>query len=192
MSAEVKIEWDILRKEKPPVSIPLPLSRPDEEQQPAPNSKARVALITPPYDRISPGYEFVKDVTNQAPSLGLLHLAAEIRLHGYQPYIIESDIFSLSVDDVVEQVLREKPKYVGITLFTVGVWNAATISRRIKAASPETIIIVGGPHISSMAGETMQRFRDFDIAVVGEGEEVLALLLNNLDAGGDLESVPGI
>jgi hypothetical protein len=57
----------------------------NNELKPAPRSKARVVLITPPYDRISPGYEFVKDVTNQAPSLGLLHLAAEIRLHGYQP-----------------------------------------------------------------------------------------------------------
>jgi radical SAM superfamily enzyme YgiQ (UPF0313 family) len=93
---------------------------------------------------------------------------------------------------VVEQVLREEPKYVGITLFTVGVWNAAKISRKIKAASPETTIIVGGPHISSMAAETMKRFRDFDIAVVGEGEEVLVQLLKNLDTGGGLESVPGI
>jgi anaerobic magnesium-protoporphyrin IX monomethyl ester cyclase len=192
MSHEVEIEWDIFNKSLPPVDAQPAVSDLNDGLKPLPGSKSRIVLITPPYDRISPGYEFVKDVTNQAPSLGLLHLAAEIRMHGYRPSIIESDIFSLSVDDVAEQVLREKPKYVGITLFTVGVWNAAKISRKIKAVSPETTIIVGGPHISSMAGETMTRFRDFDIAVVGEGEEILVRLLNNLDSDGSLESVPGI
>jgi anaerobic magnesium-protoporphyrin IX monomethyl ester cyclase len=191
VSQEVEIAWNPLRS-VPEQGAIEPQSRPPDLEPALPNTKARVVLITPPYDRISPGYEFVNDVTNQAPSLGLLHLAAEIRLHGYQPSIIESDIFSLTVDDVVEQVLATQPKYVGITLFTVGVWNAANISRKIKAALPATRIIVGGPHISSMATETMQRFRDFDIAVIGEGEEIFVQLLATLDAGGDLETVPGI
>jgi len=189
---EVVIEWDILQTGEFPKSTQSSPRQPDNGLKPSPTKKARVVLVTPPYDRISPGYEFVKSVTNQAPSLGLLHLAAEIRQHGYQPSIIESDIFSLSLNDVVKQVLAEKPKYVGITLFTVGVWNAAKISRKIKTASPGTIIIVGGPHISSMAGATMARFTDFDIAVTGEGEEVFVQLLSTLDSGGDLQSVPGI
>jgi len=36
-----------------------------------------------PYERIAKGYDFVKHITNNSPSLGLLHLAAEVRLHGY-------------------------------------------------------------------------------------------------------------
>ena len=119
--------------------------------------ESKVILVTPPYDRIAPGYEFVKSVTNQSPSLGLLHLAAEIREHGYIPSIIESDVFNLSPDDVANQVIQESPAYVGITLFTVGVWSAVSIARKIKAASPNIKIIVGGPHISSMAEETIMR-----------------------------------
>lgn len=191
VAQDIEIAWNPLRSADSANAFDTQAIDPEAHRAP-PGSKARVVLITPPYDRISPGYEFVKDVTNQAPSLGLLHLAAEIRLHGYRPSIIESDIFSLSVDDVVEQVLAANPKYVGITLFTVGVWNAAKISHKIKAASPDTTIIVGGPHISSMAGETMQRFRDFDFAVTGEGEEILVQLLSVLDTDGDLGTVPGI
>lgn len=155
-------------------------------------SKAKIVLITPPYDRIAPGYEFVKSVTNQSPSLGLLHLAAEIREHGYVPSIIESDVFNLSADDVADQVIAERPAYVGITLFTVGVWSAVSIARKIKTAVPDIKIIVGGPHISSMAEETMARFVEFDIAVVGEGEEALVRLLNTLETGGDLKTVPSL
>jgi anaerobic magnesium-protoporphyrin IX monomethyl ester cyclase len=155
-----------------------------------PNNK--ILLITPPYERIAPGYEFVKQITNNAPSLGLLHLAAEVRQHGYRPSIIESDIFGLTVDEVVQQAIELNPAYVGITMFTVGVWTAAEIARKIKSSLPDTIIIVGGPHISSMALETMERFMEFDLAVVGEGEEILVLLLDALRSGDDIADVPGI
>lgn len=152
----------------------------------------KILLITPPYERIAPGYEFVKQVTNNAPSLGLLHLAAEVRQHGYEPGIIESDIFGMTVDEVVQQAIEQEPAYVGITMFTVGVWTAAQIARGIKAALPQTTVIVGGPHISSMSLETMERFLEFDLAVVGEGEEILVMLLKALETGQDLAEVPGI
>lgn len=152
----------------------------------------RIVLITPPYERIAKGYEFVKHITNQAPSLGLLHLAAEVRRHGYQPSIIESDIFDMTIEDVVDQVVAEQPAYVGITLFTVGVWCGAEIARKIKFRLPDTVILVGGPHISSMAEETMQRFPEFEYAVIGEGEEILVNLLRTLDQQGDVATVNGI
>ena len=79
-------------------------------------SRARIVLVTPPYDRIAPGYEFVKHVANQSPSLGLLHLAAEVREHDYEPSIIESDVFGLDAGQVAERVIAEAPPYVGITL----------------------------------------------------------------------------
>lgn len=151
-----------------------------------------IIFINPPYERIAPGYEFVKHITNNSPSLGLLHLAAEVRLHGYIPSIIESDIFNLSVEEAARQVIAAQPAYVGITLFTVGIWSAAAIARKIKLGSPHTIIIVGGPHISSMGPETIKRFTEFDVAVVGEGEKILMELLEAMSTGRNLASVPSI
>lgn len=168
--------------------------RPDQDlpfSYKMPASK-KIIFINPPYERIAPGYEFVKHITNSSPSLGLLHLAAEVRLHGYIPAIIESDIFNLSIEQVARRVIAEKPAYVGITLFTVGVWGAAAIARKIKAVLPQTVIIVGGPHISSMGPETIGRFIEFDFAVVGEGEKILIELLEALDTGGAIPGVPGI
>jgi radical SAM superfamily enzyme YgiQ (UPF0313 family) len=153
---------------------------------------SKIVFVNPPYERIAPGYEFVKHITNNSPSLGLLHLAAEVRLHGYEPAIIESDIFDLDAEQVAERVIAAAPAYVGITLFTVGVWAAAEIARRIKQALPATTIIVGGPHIASLGAETMARFPHFDLAVVGEGERVLIELLAALEGGKDLFTVPGI
>ncbi|MEN8179323.1 MAG: radical SAM protein [Pseudomonadota bacterium] len=155
-------------------------------------SNNKIVLVTPPYERIAKGYDYIKQITNASPSLGLLHLAAEVREHGYQPSIIESDIFNLTIEQVVEQVEKEAPAYVGITLFTVGVWCAAEMARKIKLRLPRTTIIVGGPHISSMGAETMQRFPEFDFAIVGEGEEALVILLDTLRNKGDLNQVASL
>jgi anaerobic magnesium-protoporphyrin IX monomethyl ester cyclase len=151
-----------------------------------------IIFVNPPYERIAPGYDFVRHITNRSPSLGLLHLAAQARLDGYQPAIIESDIENLSPSQVAERIIQAKPRYVGITLFTVGVWHAVEIARKVKSVFPETIILVGGPHISSMGIETMQRFQAFDIAVVNEGEQVMSELLPILDQGKKPFSVKGI
>lgn len=151
-----------------------------------------IVLVTPPYERIAKGFEYVKHITNAAPTLGLLHLAAEVREVGYDPTIIESDIFDLTIDQVVDRIAETKPAYVGITLFTVGVWCAAEMARKIKQRLPGIAIIVGGPHISSMGKETMERFPEFDYSVVGEGEEALVILLDTLRSGGELAKVPAL
>ena len=151
-----------------------------------------IVFVNPPYERVAPGYEFVKHITNNSPSLGLLHLAAEVREHGYEPSIIESDIFDYSPEMVANKIIKQAPAFVGITLFTVGVWNGVTIARLIKMALPETIIIVGGPHISSMGTETMKRFKEFDYAVDGEGEKTLMDLLTAIENNTPINEVPGI
>lgn len=152
----------------------------------------RIVFVNPPYERIAPGYDFVRHIANRSPSLGLLHLAAQVREDGYQTAIIESDIEGLSVDQVVERIVREKPDYLGLTLFTVAVWRAWQIAKKIKRLLPDVPIIVGGPHLSSMGRETMERFQEFDIAVIHEGELVLAEMLPRLDRGEDLFQVKGI
>src|SRR4051812_9529945 len=129
----------------------------------------RIVFVNPPYERISPGYAFIKHITNRSPSLGLLHLAAEVRQHGYEPSILEADILGLDADAVARRVIKQRPKFVGITLFTVGVAESAKIARQVKAALPGVRVIVGGPHISSMGPETLARFGQFDVAVNGEG-----------------------
>ena len=151
-----------------------------------------IVFINPPYERISPGNNHVKHVINRSPSLGLLSLAAQARRDGYNPSIIESDLHNLSPEAVANIVLDQKPKFVGITLFTVGVFNAAIIAEIVKNRAPDIIIIVGGPHISSMGYETMQKFGSFDVAVLNEGELILKQLLSSLENNTPLDKVEGI
>lgn len=139
----------------------------------------KIVLINPPYEKISKGFDCVDNITNKSPSLGLLYLAAKLKEDQFDVEIIESDINSLSVEEVVEQVIKTNPEFIGITLFTVGVTNGALIASEVKKHLPEVKIIVGGPHISSMGYETMKRFVSFDLAVLHEGELVISKILNN-------------
>lgn len=151
-----------------------------------------IALVDPPYDRVARGYEFVRHVTNRAPALGLLHLAAMAREHGYDPWILESDAEGLDEAAVIARIVARAPRYVGITLFTVGVWSAARIAEGVKQSLPGVTVIVGGPHVSSMGRETLERFPAFDLAVAGEGEWALVELLRALESGGALDGISGL
>lgn len=156
------------------------------------NTNAKIIFVNPPYERIASGYDFVRHITNRSPSLGLLYLAAAVREQGYQASIIESDIENLTADQVAHRIIIQKPQFIGITLFTVGVWQSAVIAGKVKQSLPNCRIIVGGPHISSMAVETLQRFPQFDMAVMHEGEQVLPELLRKLEQKQALNSVRGI
>ncbi|EDZ63344.1 protein containing radical SAM domain protein/B12 binding domain [Sulfurimonas gotlandica GD1] len=151
-----------------------------------------IIFINPPYEQIAPGNDHVKHVINRSPSLGLLLLAAQARKDGYSPQIIESDLENLSAQTVADMVLEINPKFVGITLFTVGVFNASIIATLIKEKNPDITIMVGGPHISSMGYETMKKFNSFDIAALYEGEMILNKLLSSIENGDPLEDVQGI
>ncbi len=152
----------------------------------------KIVFVNPPYERVAPGYDFVHHITNRSPSMGLLYLAAVARQGGYQPSIIEGDLEGLHTDDVISRVVELNPGFVGITLFTVGVTNAAMIASGIKKALPGVVILVGGPHISSMGKETMARYTDFDIAVIHEGEGVLLEILERVKNSRPLIDIPDL
>jgi len=151
-----------------------------------------IVFVNPPYEQVSEGTNYLKHITNRSPSIGLLLLAAKAREIGYSPKIIESDLEGYSPQKVAEIILEIKPKFVGITLFTVGVFNASVIARLVKEKNEEIVVLVGGPHISSMGYETMQRFTDFDVSIIHEGELILENLLNSIEKEKSLEGVNGI
>ncbi|MEA1917761.1 MAG: radical SAM protein [Campylobacterota bacterium] len=151
-----------------------------------------IVFVNPPYEQISKGKEYVKRITNRSPSLGLLLLAGQALQDGYKAQIIESDLQNLSPEDVADQIININPKFVGITLFTVGVINASIIAEILKKNAPHIDIIIGGPHVSSMGLETMEKFSQFDVAVMYEGEQILKTLLTTLENRGSLQDVQGI
>lgn len=151
-----------------------------------------IIFVNPPYEQVAKGTDFLKHIINRSPSIGLLLLAAKAREIGYKPKIIEADLEGYTPQEVAEIIIDINPKFVGITLFTVGVFNAGIISDILKAKAPHIVLLVGGPHMSSMGHETMNKFLNFDVAVIHEGELILENLLHNVENNISLSEVNGI
>jgi len=78
--------------------------------------------------------------------------------------------------------------------FSLYVWNAEyslALARELKARRPETLIVVGGPHVPDRPEEFLQRYPWVDVCVHGEGEATFLELLESFP-GGDLSAVKGI
>ncbi len=82
------------------------------------------------------------------------------------------------IDNIVTLVKTDNIPFVGIK-----VWGGAPytwsvrLSQKIREEHPETTVIVGGPHIK-VYGEYVLAQQEFDLAIMGPGEEMLEYLLN--------------
>jgi len=148
-----------------------------------------IVLVNPPYAFWSPEKNYLRPFIGNLPSLGLLSLGAILRKSGYRVKIVESASRGLSFSQTIDQILQERPAYVGLSCTTASVENAAKIARAIKETRPDTRVLAGGPHITALPEKTFRRFPDFDFGILGEGEAALVELLESLEGKKDLDQV---
>ena len=77
-----------------------------------------------------------------------------------------------------------KPDIVGITMNTFQTKSAKEVSRIIKEANENTLVVVGGPHPSALKLKTFEDFPYIDVVVVGEGEHTFLEIVEGKDLGG--------
>lgn len=101
-------------------------------------------------------------------SIALRYLKANLKELEDKAFIKEF-VINENTQDIVEKILNEKPKIVGIGVY---IWNAIDVERileTLKKVSPDTIVILGGPEVS------YEPFRidisSADFIIQGEGEE---------------------
>lgn len=152
---------------------------------------AEIVLITPPVT-LKERYGKLSRAANTLPSLGILYLAAVLRKEGYSVSVIEASSLGLSIKELIEEIIKKKPTYIGISATTLSIFNASALAGEIKKTDNKIKIIVGGPHITAAPEETLKLFRSFDIGVIGEGEETMRELINFLEQGRKISDVSGI
>ena len=84
--------------------------------------------------------------------------------------------------DVVERLLEDAPKIIGVGVY---VWNATAsreLVRLIKQVAPEVVVVIGGPEVShEVDGQAITAAADY--VVTGEGETAFAALCAAVLAG---------
>lgn len=124
------------------------------------------------------------------PSLGLLYLASTLKSAGYPVEILEANALNLSKDEYLRRLRESKADIVGFSATTVG-WPAVVQGARLaREALPESLIVVGGPHLSLYPEECLS-FDIFDIGVYGDGEETLLEIARCVEEGRAPENIRG-
>lgn len=97
------------------------------------------------------------------------------------------------LDECAEQLLREQPRLVGFTsVFQQHVASLA-LARRLRAASPDLVIVMGGANCEGVMGaETMRRFPFLNAVVSGEADLVFPEVARRAIGRASLEGLPGV
>ena len=114
-------------------------------------------------------------------SSGICWLAAVARKNNYRTAIIDALPLNLDNDRVAGLIREKGAKCVGISACTMDIYASADLAAKIKKIIPDTVIIIGGPHVTAAPEETMEKFPDFDIGVLGEGEGTIIDILDSME-----------
>jgi anaerobic magnesium-protoporphyrin IX monomethyl ester cyclase len=128
------------------------------------------------------------------PPIGLMSLAGTLRKKdNWAVKIVDSRLFGGDLRRVMAEVRQNNPDIVGISSITTEAPFMHKLAAEIKKEFPRTRMVVGGPHPSMYLNDTLSDC-SIDYAVIGEGEETFAELLDALKNGElkDIEKVRGI
>lgn len=151
----------------------------------------KIVFIQPPVS-LEDVYGGLAKVGAVSPPLNLLLLAAIVRKMGFNPYIIDCPALGLSYEGVVARLRTIKAKFIGLTAMTPHIMQAAKLAKIIKKEFPETTIILGGAHVSSLPEETMLRFPEIDIGAIGEADDSLPEMLHAVNNSIPLNRLKGL
>src|SRR3972149_9616505 len=112
------------------------------------------------------------------PPIGLGYLASALRKNGFSDIsILDCIKEKFSFKDFENFIRKEKPKIVGFQVFSFDFGRVKQSIEIVRKSNPDTIIIIGGAHVSTTREKVLKELDKADYGVWGEGEENLPLLL---------------
>ena len=127
------------------------------------------------------------------PPQGICQLAGVIRDYGEEVYLIDALAEDLSEEDAINRIISLNPDFVGFSATTMQILYACQCARLIKEHDQSINVWIGGAHISACPEETMERFKEFDLGVLNEGEVTVKELLRYYkDGAPSLDNINGI
>lgn len=114
-------------------------------------------------------------------SMGLRYLRANLGVWREHSVIREFIIQSRPLD-VVEKILADQPKVVGLGVYIWNIEETTKVVALLKTLRPEIVVVLGGPEVSYETAE--QRIVQWaDYVVTGWGETTLPKLLQQILVG---------
>jgi radical SAM superfamily enzyme YgiQ (UPF0313 family) len=115
------------------------------------------------------------------PPLGILSIAAVLEKEGIPVEVVPADVLGMGWKDIAKAIRRYEPDLIGVTSTTENRFQSFDLIRLAKRTRPAALTIMGGPHASMAAEDTLAHLHELDIAVRGEGERTMVELCRALD-----------
>ena len=138
---------------------------------------------------INPHYPIDETPT---PPLGLAFLGASLEKSGAAVRILDFVVYPYSREFLKKEIDAFQPDVIGATAVTMTVDHALEVIRDSRALAPNAFTVMGGPHVTFRAEESLAECPELDGIVLGEGESTLVELCDTLERHGDLSGVAGI
>ena len=140
-------------------------------------------LLINPYYPISEG---------PSPPLGLAFIGSALESAGVEVRLLDYVVFPYDKDELKSVLRRFQPRFAGLTAVTMNFHEAVRVARDIKDLAPGVMTVMGGPHVTFCAEETLQQNPELDIIVLGEGERTIVDLVRTVETEKLLDEVAGI
>jgi ribosomal peptide maturation radical SAM protein 1 len=97
------------------------------------------------------------------------------------------------VEWCVEEILRDRPRLVGLTTTFDQTCACLAVARRLKASADPPLIVMGGANCEGEMGvQIAHSFPYVDFVCTGEGDEVFPALLRHVFKGEGAGPIPGL
>ena len=152
----------------------------------------KTVLVNPPMDfAVALGKaQALADYTVMIP-VGLAYIAALLEREGLPVAVVDGYAEKLSIAQLTQRVLASGPEVVGISCVTPVAPIVHALAASLKGENPGLKIVLGGPHPSCLAVETLAD-PNVDVVVRGEGEYAMLELLRSGFKAPQLANIRGI
>jgi anaerobic magnesium-protoporphyrin IX monomethyl ester cyclase len=149
------------------------------------NHRVKTALVNPPP---------LKGVYRHQLylSIGLAYLAAILEENDHEVTVIDCPASEIDLQQLKNKLASIQPNLIGITSMTPTIQSALQSANIAKEASPDAIVILGGPHTTFMDKQVLEEEKNVDIIVRGEGEKTLLEITQNISNKKNLNQIEGI
>ena len=127
-----------------------------------------------------------------SPPLGLAYLAAALERAGVKVKILDFVVFPYSFISLEKVMKAFKPDFVGATAVTMTFYKAIDVLQDAKRIDPDVVTVMGGPHITFCAEETLILYPELDCVVLGEGEATIVELIREGKSVNQWHHIPGL
>jgi radical SAM superfamily enzyme YgiQ (UPF0313 family) len=105
--------------------------------------------------------------------LGLSYIAGSLEYNGHEVQILDLLVSRYSKEKIARKIEEYQPDIVGMTSVTLNYPIASEILKHCKDMDEEITTVIGGPHVTFSAVETLTEAPWIDIVARGEGETTM-------------------